>query len=964
VTITVSIVIRVVVLGLILYATGSGVARRPVLAEVVGDGVVRLPATASIWLADTTDEERNSSAGQFALMKVKTIQEMVAIRFDAAAIRGREVLSARLFLHTAGADMFRYLRVSTVSQDWRAGTARRPYSAASGATYRWADADTERPWSFPESEFADVVMGMGHSITTYGERRQERDGWISVPLTPELVYALATGQTDGLAVMDGGTPAFFNNFVHSAAAAHHAPYIDVAVGEALVVTPAAPRLVAAPAPARADMTTGAIRVALEQDPDVFRWVLEVDGRVVPRWQVPWPPAVAQTGREQEHIRSGRTPRDGPVVFHLDGLVPEQRHTLSVVAVSRGGAMSPAVQLVVPASAALSSVAELRPLARPARSVSPHSTTRFSVWPVPGLVKISPETGTSMFPDMEEGRPATAPNAVWDGDTIRLFGARGEYVSYQLVITRIDLSQPLTGLQVRAGALQGASGAIEGRDIELYKNWYARNGDGAWQPSYSIPWDAGRVIEIPDGLRGLDGQTNQSLYVDIYLPKDAAAGTYTGEVTVDDGLDAVVLPVELQVYDFTLPDQLSFLPELNAYRVPADALDFHRLAHQHRLVFNPWVVQPRLEGTGGDVRVDWNEYDAAVGPLLSGEAFAGSRRAGVPTPVMYLPFIDSWPTPLSRESYRYAGHWPGQGEPADSLVDHYMTAPYIGDALSQDYTAAFLSVQRQFVEHFEARGWNQTEMQLFFGGKNTHRIDYGSNMWWTTDEPYHWDDWLALQFFCNLWTHGRNVLGADPKIWSTRADISRPMWTGRVLDTIVDHVYWGGFSSRPWYQRAAWLSEHAGIRPRAYGAANPDTDSNTQSMSTLLQVWLNGADGFLPWQTLGDDSSLDQSDNLGGNTLLVPGTRFGEPVVGDLRLKAFRDGAQLIEYLVLLVERDGLQREQVSDAITRVLTVSAGALDGARLDDADAGRFSTLDTWQIAAVRRQVAEWIISRRPVQ
>src|SRR5215467_11575252 len=75
------------------------------------DGVIRLPSTASIWLADTTARERNSSAGRFALFKLKSIQEMAAIRFDASAVKGREVLSARLFLHAAGATLIRYLRV-------------------------------------------------------------------------------------------------------------------------------------------------------------------------------------------------------------------------------------------------------------------------------------------------------------------------------------------------------------------------------------------------------------------------------------------------------------------------------------------------------------------------------------------------------------------------------------------------------------------------------------------------------------------------------------------------------------------------------------------------------------------------------------------------------------------------------------------------------------------------------------
>jgi hypothetical protein len=186
----------------------------------------------------------------------------------------------------------------------------------------------------------------------------------------------------------------------------------------------------------------------------------------------------------------------------------------------------------------------------------------------------------------------------------------------------------------------------------------------------------------------------------------------------------------------------------------------------------------------------------------------------------------------------------------------------------------------------------------------------------------------------------------------------------VLDTLVDHVYWGGFSDPRWHQRAAWLLEQTGMRPRVYGTANAATDSNTRSLASLLHVWLHGADGFMPWQTLGDDASLDLNDNVDGNSLLVPGTRFGLTVVGDLRLKALRDGQQLIEYLVMLADRHHLQREQIRVMIEQVLPVTAARREGAPLDDAGATRFSALDTWQIAALRRQVAELIVGGPPAR
>ena len=59
------------------------------------------------------------------------------------------------------------------------------------------------------------------------------DGWISVAITPELVYAMALGDTDGLAVMDGGTISLHNNMMHSVQSGRFAPYIEADLGPVL-----------------------------------------------------------------------------------------------------------------------------------------------------------------------------------------------------------------------------------------------------------------------------------------------------------------------------------------------------------------------------------------------------------------------------------------------------------------------------------------------------------------------------------------------------------------------------------------------------------------------------------------------------------------------------------------------------------------------------------------------------------
>lgn len=907
--------------------------------------VVRLTATADVWLADTTPRERNSSAGKAPQVKLKNVQELAIFRFDASRIVGREVLRAALHLRRCGPDSLRWIRVSTVNQDWREGGGRRPYGPPDGATFLLADAGpgTIRSWAWPGSSVADVIMTSGNSLDCWAEREELEGGWIRVAITPELVYALAVGDTDGLAVMDGGNPANQNNFLSSADALEGRPFLEVHLGKLLDQTPADPMVTAEPDPERAGPASGAIRVRIEPAPGVFCWRLRLDGRPVPRWHVKHPEP------------------EGPTVFTIDEVQPDGEHELEVVAVGRSGRVSSPVHVRVSTCAMPMPNVALRPL-EPAHAVAVQAPEAggVRVWAVPGLVKIGPVAGEVINQDLGAprgtDRPWAVANAVWDGRQVNLFGARGEYVSYQLCVENLRQAPGLP-LRVWPQSLSGPQGGRIGpENVELAVNWYARNRRGQWQPAYCIPIEPGTPVTIPYADDRLPEQRLQSFYVDLYIPKDAKPGPYHGSIMVDAAPDAkIILPVRVDVLDFVLPDRLTFWPELNAFRIPRHAHDYYRLAHQHRCVLNCWAWRPGLVGSGREIQVVWDQYDRWAGPLLTGEAFARNRRSGVPVECMYLPFEDSWPTPLSKEAYRYEGPWPGRGGPLQAIIQHYVSARPIEQALTREYREAFLAVQRQFIEHFQQKGYTQTEMQCCFGGKATHRIDFGTNVWWTTDEPYYWDDWLALRFFLRLWTEGRGT--ADPRIWAARADISRPQWQGRVLDGVLDAGYYGagGFSGPAQVRRTRTLARNNGTRLRVYGTASPDEASNLQTVATLLTVWAEGAQGFVPWQTLGPDEALDHGD-LGaeaGNALLVPGDRFGLPVVADFRVKALRDGQQVIEYLEALATRHRLSRDQMKLALLEALGPQKLSL---RAETAETPETNlSLTAWELCALRRRLAE---------
>jgi hypothetical protein len=66
-----------------------------------------------------------------------------------------------------------------------------------------------------------------------------------------------------------------------------------------------------------------------------------------------------------------------------------------------------------------------------------------------------------------------------------------------------------------------------------------------------PLKNARFVALPCEVKA---GKNQPFWVDVFVPKDAAAGIYNGKVTVTaENLAPVTVPVELKVYDFALPD---------------------------------------------------------------------------------------------------------------------------------------------------------------------------------------------------------------------------------------------------------------------------------------------------------------------------------------------------------------------------------------------------------------------------
>jgi hypothetical protein len=196
---------------------------------------------------------------------------------------------------------------------------------------------------------------------------------------------------------------------------------------------------------------------------------------------------------------------------------------------------------------------------------------------------------------DELRVTNDPNAVfnsmWDGIGISLFGARNEVVFFNLVleastrdVTNVDVSlTELTGPDGASITTKTASGDgvfnYVGRNIELFYVRYLEirgistdlfyagydyderhipeycrrphdsncEGTGTWEnrpchnkffPEIAVPLELNSPFTISAG-------TNQSVWGDIYIPKNTSTGDYTGTISItEDGILTRQIPISL------------------------------------------------------------------------------------------------------------------------------------------------------------------------------------------------------------------------------------------------------------------------------------------------------------------------------------------------------------------------------------------------------------------------------------
>jgi hypothetical protein len=533
------------------------------------------------------------------------------------------------------------------------------------------------------------------------------------------------------------------------------------------------------------------------------------------------------------------------------------------------------------------------------------------------------------------------NSVWDGTTISLFGARNEVVSFNLVLeaptadaTNVDVT--LTELTGPGGAsinTRPASGDdvfnYVGRNIELFYVRYLEikglstdlfyddyderhtpercrrphdpdgNGTGTWEdrqchnkfyPDIAVPLELYSPFTIPAG-------TNQTIWGDIYIPKTAPTGIYTGTVAITEGgTPTWQIPIRLRVHNFTLPDLPNartmlvfssenindrYLGEDNAYPEPGTGVytqslelaDRHfQLAHRHKISL--------IDGFD-----DTTQMDETWISRLNGELFTHARGydgvgVGVGNNVYSIGTYGSWPWQGGTQADMWAN--------TDAWVNWFDTQAF---TTPTDY---FLYLIDESDDYPQIEQWAQ----------------------WINNNPGPGQRLMSLATI-DLPTAAANTPSLDiPTSWASFGITSIWQSAADSYEANPDKRFYLYNSNRP--ATGSFATEDDGVALRVLPWAQYKKTINRWFYweSTYYDNY-QGNTGqtnvFQQAQTYGD---FDQIDSVLGETgwnylngdgvLLYPGTDTRYPAdsygvqgpFASLRLKHWRRGVQDVDYLTL------------------------------------------------------------------
>lgn len=548
------------------------------------------------------------------------------------------------------------------------------------------------------------------------------------------------------------------------------------------------------------------------------------------------------------------------------------------------------------------------------------------------------------------------NWVYDGKRAALKAARGEYISFQVVVTN-NSSEPLSQLKVDVPAFSGTGKTFK-INPELFLVWssevktpstgYPKASLGTgWYPDALIPFkyiqdDSSRVrgrwvypLWLPDFNNRIENQRSMVVWVDQYVPykvEEATAGTYKTNVSVTVGNITKQIPVELTVWNFAIPNENKFKASLQeegflSNMTEEKELEMYQLFKRNRIGLMDPTYQPDLKlSSSKKPSIEWTKFDKRLKKFFTGEAFTAAN--GYTYGPGYGEPIETFVLPFDVYGKHHTVGWPDVGTPdVEKNPANRATYESVIKAVRAHLTPMVDTQKTELYVYLngldESYGKAALERMVYYGDmfhkvypEIKFRVDGGYD-----DEAMAFlhksiDAWASHSINYNLdkvkkyqklglrdWLYG-------PMLYEGKVN----SWVGSLTFTDLPLVNERAISWSCWkYDTYSWISWGAGV----------NGDGGWYDPETWKDQYKGGADS---------DAEFTFK-KLNGSALyvyqggIIPNVKGPCP---SIRLKNLRNGVQEYEMMRLLKKVDG-NEERVNAIVNNVIKEPFGDKSIGNLD---------------------------------
>ncbi len=540
------------------------------------------------------------------------------------------------------------------------------------------------------------------------------------------------------------------------------------------------------------------------------------------------------------------------------------------------------------------------------------------------------------------------NWIYNGERVSLHGARGEYVSFQLVLTN-HRDTTLRNIKVEMLPFRNGNAKFANQP-ELFLEWavevkskstgYPKASLGkGWYPDALIPFkyiqqDSSNIkgdwvypLWLPDFNNRIDNQKSLIIWIDQYIPfekSEVGVGLYSTSLSVSIGGKVQEIPIDLKIWNFVVPNENKFKASLQhegflSRMNESEELELYQLFKRNRIALLDPTYKPQFGYTStGNLSVNWNSFDERMSKYLNGKVFTSEYGYnygpgyGEPLETFALPFdvygkhrTIGWPNVGKPDVERNPGNRAIYIQAIKSVRDHFKN---LIDPKKTDISVYLNGLD----ESYFPEAWNR---MVYYG--NLFRTCY-PEAHFRIDGGYSEEAMAIVKGSINAWaSHTLNYdikkigkyqkLGIEdwiygPLIYESKVNA----WVGSSTFIDLPLVNDRGISWACWkYSSYSWISWGIGAGWEK-GWYDPES-------------WKN------EYKSGADTDSIYKYKKLNGNALLVYSPGIVPNVNGpcpSIRLKSMRDGVQEYEYMRLLAGSDN-NRERTDSIVNTIVNQPFG-----------------------------------------